>query len=129
MVNGASELRLSPHEMAKIGQLVLQKGQWNGKQIIPAQYIERATQRQVSAPDIPARGTAAQWGYGYLWRTATTPGEDLPAHYAVGYGGQFIYIVPARNTVIVATTDAQSRAVAAKTAAVIREIVQIEGKR
>jgi CubicO group peptidase (beta-lactamase class C family) len=120
--NGASELQLSARDMAKIGQLVLQRGLWDGKQLVSAQYIDQATRRHV-ASDVPPRSKPELWGYGYLWWTATTPNDDLPAFYAAGYGGQFIYLVPQLKAVIVATTDAQSRAVAARTGAVLRDFV------
>lgn len=120
--NGAAELSLRARDMAKIGQLVLQQGRWDGRQVVSADYVARATRRQV-ATDVPPRGRPDLWGYGYLWWTATTPGDDLPACYAVGYGGQFIYVVPALDAVVVATTDAQSRNLGNKTGAVIRDHV------
>lgn len=120
--NGASDLSLRTRDMAKLGQLVLQQGRWDGRQVVPADYVARATRRQV-ASDLPPRSRPDLWGYGYLWWTATTLGDDLPAHYAAGYGGQFIYVVPALNAVVVATTDAQSRAVGNRTGMVIRDQV------
>jgi CubicO group peptidase (beta-lactamase class C family) len=118
--NGASELRMRPLDMLKIGQLVLQRGRWNGRQIVSSEYIAQATQRQV-ASDQAVRARADLTGYGYLWWAAATPNDELPATYAVGYGGQFVYVVPALGAVIVATTQAQSRAVAGQTAVMIRD--------
>ena len=120
--NGAAELSLRSRDMAKLGQLVLQQGRWKNQQIISTDYLVKATQRQ-GASNITPRSRPDLWGYGYLWWTASTLGDDLPAFYAVGYGGQYIYVVPALNAVVVATTDAQSRSSAARTGAVIRDHV------
>ncbi len=119
-INGAAGLSLTILDMAKIGQLVLQDGQWNSRQIVSSDYIALSTKRHL-ATDVPTRGNAQLWGYGYLWWTASTREEDFPAVYAAGYGGQFIYIVPKLNTVIVVATDPLSRDTAARTAQVIRD--------
>lgn len=119
-VNGASELRLTTRDMAKLGQLVLQKGRWGTRQIVSQAYVLQATARQLSTGQL-LRGGPDTLGYGFLWWIASTPKDKLTAVYAAGYGGQFIYVVPALDAVIVATTDAESRAVAAKTASVIRD--------
>lgn len=118
--NGASELRLSAAELMRLGRLMLDGGRWEGRQVVPQQYLREATTRQV-ASDVTPRGPAALWGYGYLIWLASTPGDNLPAFYAAGYGGQFIYVVPALELVVVATTDQVSRQVAAQTAAIIRD--------
>lgn len=121
-INGASELKLRARDMAKIGQLVLQQGRWNNRQLISADYLARATRRQVPSDLLP-NDRRDQWGYGYLWWALTTPGDDLPVVSAVGYGGQYIYVIPALNTVVVTTTEANSRADAARTSEVIRNHV------
>lgn len=120
-VNGAAELRLSAPDLLRIGRLVRQQGQWQGRQLIPAAYLQAATRRQVGT-DLPPRGRADLWGYGYLWWLASTPGDDLPAYYAAGYGGQFLYVVPDLQLVIAAITEQVSREVAGRTAALIRDI-------
>lgn len=118
--NGASELRLRPRDMAKIGQLVLQGGQWRGQQIISSSYMQTATQRQIDTNTVVG-DMPSPMGYGYLWWTATTRDDQLSAQLAIGFGGQYIYIVPALQLVVVATTQASSRAMAAQTASVIRD--------
>jgi CubicO group peptidase (beta-lactamase class C family) len=120
--NGASGLSLRARDMARLGQLVLQQGRWNGRQVVPADYVARATRRQ-AASDLPVRSRPDLWGYGYLWWTVATLGDELPACYAAGYGGQFIYVVPALDLVVTATTEAQSRGNAVRTGAVIRDHV------
>jgi hypothetical protein len=80
--------------MAKFGQLLLQHGRWNGRQIISETWIKAATQAHVSR-------TGGRDHYGYFW---WIPGENLPGVFeAVGRGGQRITIWPAKDLVLVFT--------------------------
>lgn len=118
--NGASELRLTAPELLRIGQMVRAGGLWQGHQVVPAAFMKEATTHKIDS-DLPARGPRELWGYGYLWWLSSTPGDNLAAFYAAGYGGQFIYVVPALDLVVVALTDQVSRTVAGRTAALIRD--------
>ena len=84
--------------MAKLGQLVLQQGCWGDRQLVPADWIARATARQADVPggDFPG-GT-----YGYLWWRAPLPNGDVGIG-AIGNGGQRIYILPSLELVVVIT--------------------------
>jgi CubicO group peptidase (beta-lactamase class C family) len=95
---GAAFLKITPRDMLKLGQLYLDGGRWNGKQVLPAAWVRAATTAQV-----PTSGGLGGESYGYQW-WVTTAGQD-PAYAAVGYGGQLIEIVPRRKLVIVFSTE------------------------
>jgi CubicO group peptidase (beta-lactamase class C family) len=96
---GGYGLQITPPDMARLGYLYLQGGEWNGARLIAAEYIEQSTTVQ-SAGD-PTGGTP----YGYQWWVTST-WEGLDAFYALGYGGQYIYVVPSRELVVAVAVGA-----------------------
>lgn len=88
---GYSELHMTPHDMAKIGHLYLNKGQWDGVQVVPAAWVEASTRKHIPA--------TLQDGYGYQWWT-----DDSGYYMALGYAGQFIFVVPKADLVVVFTS-------------------------
>jgi len=96
----ASEaLFMRPRDMAKIGQLVLNKGKWNGDQLVSEEWIDLSTSTQSD----PNAGQPAdkRVTFGYYWRIQ--PGGV--AIEANGSGGQQILIIPGKNLVIVYTCE------------------------
>ena len=90
-------ISLRPRDMAKIGYLILNNGRWKDSQILPASWIEETTKIHTNY------GTA---GYGYqLWSYSSkdTKGRKFEFFSAQGYGGQFIFVLPAQNMVVVST--------------------------
>ncbi len=109
---GGWGLSLKTEDMAKMGQLFLQQGKWNGKQIVPAEWLKEMSSYQVpSAPsgtrfeDLENAGLNKdnnEWvqGYGYqMWICRHN------AFRADGYAGQYIIIFPDRDAVLVLTTS------------------------
>lgn len=94
--SAGSGLELTPRDMAKFGLLHLNGGEWDGQQIVPADYVAAATSYQ-SLGD----ATGAYNNYGYQWWITTT-GAGYPAYFALGYGGQHIFVVPDLDLVVVA---------------------------
>ena len=89
-------LWLTPRDMAKIGQMILDNGKWKNKQIVSLKWIEESTSLKVNVDEIT--------DYGYLWwlgKSQTKPG--LTAVFANGLGGQHIIVVPELSVVIVTT--------------------------
>lgn len=101
---GGWGLRVKTEDMARFGQLYLQKGSWNGKQILPAEWIEEATTIKIEqAPDLPqATKDSSDWLQGYcyqFWRCRHH------AFRADGAYGQFIIVMPDQDAVIAITVE------------------------
>lgn len=95
-VAAESGLRLRPRDMAKLGQLMLAQGVWNGKTIVPAQWIEDS---------IKPRFATATMHYGYQWWIGAWPlgNEKFDWFEAYGLGDQRIMVVPALDLVVIFT--------------------------
>ena len=91
LVSSGWGLRLRAIDMAKLGQLVLSGGRWDGKQI-----VSQAWMRTMTAP------TSAPW-YGYYWWINDIVATEPETH-AMGFKGQFIVVLPERNAVVVMTS-------------------------
>ncbi|MBR1170292.1 serine hydrolase [Bradyrhizobium liaoningense] len=90
-------LRLRPRDMAKIGQLVLAGGRWNGRGIVSKAWIDASTAEKI-------KGTDNQ-SYGYLWWLGQARVNDRKINWigALGRGGQSIRIVPELDLVVAVT--------------------------
>lgn len=93
---GWGELRMLPHDMAKIGYLYLKEGLWDGQQVVSSAWVEASTRQHISA--------TLQDGYGYQWWV-----DSSGVYMALGYAGQFIFVVPEREIVVVFTSDLNER--------------------
>lgn len=91
--DGWGDLYLHPHDMAKVGYLWLNNGQWDGQQVVPSEWVEASVRVQMAE-------TADNDKYGYGWWIT---GEDPLQYAAIGRGGQRIQVVPALNAIIVTT--------------------------
>jgi len=94
---GGSDLYLTPRDMAKVGYLYLRRGQWEGKQLIPEEYLQASTRIQV----VPGISVVVPDAYGYLWWISSV--GPSASFYALGYGGQTIYMIPNLDMVLVTT--------------------------
>jgi CubicO group peptidase (beta-lactamase class C family) len=98
-VNGGAGLDLRPRDLARLGQLFLQRGRTGGRQVVSEGWVDLTT--------VPAWEWSTQLGrvtsltYGHLWWVD----RDRDAFFAWGYGGQFVYVAPKRALVVVATTE------------------------
>ncbi len=89
-------LYLRPRDLAKIGQLMLDKGRWRGQQIVSEDWVEESTEGRH-----PLGGS----NYGYLWWSNTFNGEGVlvETFYARGNGGQYVFVFPSLDMVAVFT--------------------------
>jgi CubicO group peptidase (beta-lactamase class C family) len=90
---GGQDIWLTPYDMAKLGQLLLDGGVWNGEQIVPAEWIKATTTQSV---ELPWSG-----GYGYQWWLYPEDG----IYYASGAFDQHIYVIPDLDMVVVFTAS------------------------
>lgn len=92
-------LRLRPRDLAKIGQLVLDEGRWQGRQVVPASWVAAATAEHTRVDGVP---------YGYLWwrDRARTERFDGDVVFASGNGGQHVFVVRELELVVVFTGGA-----------------------
>lgn len=91
-VQGFSGLRLTTRDIARFGYLMVNGGQWDGKQIISSQFVKDALAPLTATP-FPGST------YGYMWWTS----ENNDYAMALGYGGQYIMVVPNKDLVVVLT--------------------------
>ncbi len=94
---GGFGLSIRTEDIARFGQLYLQKGKWQGKQLIPAAWVEAATARQTSNGSNPT----SDWdqGYGYqFWRCRHG------AYRGDGAFGQYCVVMPEQDAVLVITS-------------------------
>ncbi|MBN1967159.1 MAG: serine hydrolase [Anaerolineae bacterium] len=99
---GGAELALSARDMAKFGYLVLNGGRWNGDAILPEAWVQESTTPHVQV-DPPRPDGCPSLAYGYLWWLRPQAGHRSAL--AVGFGGQYIYVVPDLDLVIALTGD------------------------
>ncbi|WP_165069263.1 serine hydrolase domain-containing protein [Marisediminicola senii] len=96
---GGWGLSLTTEEVAAFGQLYLQRGRWNGRQVVPGHWVDEATALQVPNGD-PATPRHDAQGYGYqFWRCR---GGD--AYRADGAFGQFSIVFPGHDAVLAVTS-------------------------
>jgi CubicO group peptidase (beta-lactamase class C family) len=102
MPAAASGLRLRARDLAKIGSLYVNGGKWNGKQVIPAKWIDLSTRRQFRFGARTGADKGGEFGYGYFWWYSCYPSTAglIEARTAVGNGQQRIFVLPTLNTVV-----------------------------
>ena len=91
-------LRLRPRDMAKLGQLMLTDGQWNGRRVLPAGWAAESAKPHINGDGL--------FFYGYQWWLGRSfiNGRELDWVAAFGVGAQRVYVVPALDLVFAITT-------------------------
>lgn len=93
---GGNDMYLTPRDMLKVGTLYLNGGRVASRQVVPSAWIDSSFVPRTTSPFNGNR-------YGYGWWSRSAHGFDI--RYAWGYGGQFIFVVPELQLVVVATSD------------------------
>lgn len=99
-------VQTTPRDMARFGLLYLNRGDWNGRQLLPARFVDEATRNQVAAA---GASSFLHGRYGYYWWTndvrpdGKRPWPSAPhgTYTSHGHSSNFCYVVPEWNMVIV----------------------------
>ncbi len=103
VIVGGAALALRARDAAKIGQLLLQGGRSGSAQIVSRAWMEAQVGRIVALGDLGY--VLRDAGYGYqTWSDRQGGGDDVSAFVMWGYGGQYVWVVPDRQLVVVAQT-------------------------
>ena len=97
---GGNDMFMTPRDMLRIGTLYLNRGRVGTRQLLDSAWIDSSFVMRTTSPWNGNR-------YGYGWWTRYAHGHDV--RFAWGYGGQFIFVVPTLELVVVMTSDAESR--------------------
>jgi CubicO group peptidase (beta-lactamase class C family) len=93
---GGNDMYLTPRQMLRFGQLWLDEGRAGDRQVVPAAWVRESVRQRTSSP----------WnghGYGLGWWTRTSGSHAV--HFAWGYGGQYVFVVPDLRMVAVFTSQ------------------------
>lgn len=101
---GGWGLRLRTEDMARFGQMLLHKGEWNGREVVPSEWVEEATTYKINQnPDAPDSVRAqSDWLQGYcyqFWRCRHN------AFRGDGAFGQYIIVMPEKDAVVAITSE------------------------
>jgi len=93
---GGNDMLMTPRQMLAFGELYLRRGRHNGQQVVPERWVAES-----QVPRTQSRRESDRF-YGYGWWVRELAGH--PAYYAWGFGGQYIFIVPDLDLVVVSTS-------------------------
>ena len=105
-IHAAGGLKLTPRDMVKIGAMMLNKGEWNGDQIVSENWVDKCITPYAGNRNIKIPGEdLGKVGYAYTWWTKSFDyrGKSIHWYSALGWGGQKISILPESDMVIVFT--------------------------
>jgi CubicO group peptidase (beta-lactamase class C family) len=94
---GDGGLSLRTEDLAKFGQLLLQRGSWEGRQVLPAAWVDAATSRETSSGSDPDDNWEAGYGYQF-WR------NKVGGYRADGALGQYCIVIPELDLVVAITS-------------------------
>lgn len=98
VLDGGNGIEMTARDAARFGQLYLNGGSWQGRQLVPRTWVEESTRAQVG----PIGNSGS---YGYLWWTRQFGAQGYDTYFAMGAMGQFIFVVPQLDLVTVMTSS------------------------
>ncbi len=93
---GGNNMALKPRDLLTFGELYVNEGRHHGEQLVPSVWIRRSWQEYAVSP----------WNghsHGYFWWSREI--DNTRVHFAWGYGGQYVLVVPEKNAVVVITSS------------------------
>jgi CubicO group peptidase (beta-lactamase class C family) len=99
--SASSGLRMTPRDLARIGQLILNRGQWEGRAVVPTEWLDKSFQPYLAVDEFRR--------YGYFWYLGDLQYGNPPnrpiAHWigAFGYGGQRLFVFPGLDIAVAIT--------------------------
>jgi CubicO group peptidase (beta-lactamase class C family) len=94
---GGNDMTMTPRQILAFGELYINGGRANGEQVVPESWIRDSLVARTASPREQGRF------YGYGWWIRPMGGHAV--YYAWGYGGQFVFVVPTLDLVVVTTSD------------------------
>lgn len=111
---GGNEMRMTPRALLRFGEMILNGGEIDGRQVVPAEWIRTSWE-----PRTRSRFNSHRYGYG--WWIEEMAG--LPVYFAWGYGGQYLFLVPDLKLIVVTTSVADGAEGSGRHRRAIQEIV------
>jgi CubicO group peptidase (beta-lactamase class C family) len=104
---GMIGLRLRTEDLAKFGQLLMQNGVWNGKQLLPKEWIKEATSFKIESDEPMSKlpKELSDWKQGYCYQMWRGRNNSVRLD---GMGGQFVVLFPDKDAVVIMTANARS---------------------
>lgn len=96
---GGYGIKTTPRELGKIGELMLNDGMWNGKQIVSSTWIDEMTTAKIPPSEMGGYGSGIAFGYQW-WKD-----EQRNLNIMWGYGGQLVFINKDKNLIVVITGE------------------------
>jgi CubicO group peptidase (beta-lactamase class C family) len=98
----AADIFMCPRDLARIGYLMLHRGNVNGRQIVSEKWVDESVRPRTVIPGFPEN-----LGYGYLWWLDSAANNN--AFCAIGWGGQILYVSPDDNMIFVGLSNLKNR--------------------
>lgn len=96
---GGNNVAITPRGLLKVGQLMLSGGEYNGQQIVSSEWVRDSFKTYT-------RSNFNPYDYGYMWWNRPVAGYDV--FFAWGFGGQYIFMIPELDAVVVMTSFLQN---------------------
>lgn len=97
---GGNDMMMSPHDLIRFGELYRNDGMMDGERILPPDWVAASWRPRTRSP-------WSGYGYGYGWFFKRTQDHDV--HFAWGYGGQMLFVVPDLRLTVVMISDPTPR--------------------